>query len=181
MTKKEQGQEQWQQIPFGNKNYQVSSTGKVRNIENGITLKTDTLYICLWHDGQRKSFSVRRLVAEAFVENPENHPDTYNLDGDDQNNRADNIAWCSEEASSKRSFETRYERFIQTGDKSKQLKLTRRKVRNIKKLLQEGGLSKAAIAKKYRVTRGQIQKIASGDDWADVLVPKSTVDHKEHS
>lgn len=42
-----------------------------------------------------RSTRIHRLVAEAFISNPDNLPEVNHKDGDKQNNRADNLEWCS--------------------------------------------------------------------------------------
>ena len=57
--------------------YSVSSTGSVRNNVTGRILKAGKnsigyLYVDLYSEDNHKSVAVHRLVAEAFIENPEN-------------------------------------------------------------------------------------------------------------
>lgn len=46
-------------------------------------------------DGNRTSKMVHRLVAEAFIPNPNNYPEVNHLDADRANNKAQNLEWCT--------------------------------------------------------------------------------------
>jgi hypothetical protein len=49
----------------------------------------------LCKDGKPQKFYVHRLVAEAFIPNPDNLPEVNHKDEDPTNNSVDNLEWCS--------------------------------------------------------------------------------------
>lgn len=53
------------------------------------------LYVTLFRDGKRYYLRVHRLVAEAFIPNPDNLPEVNHKDEDKTNNFAFNLEWCT--------------------------------------------------------------------------------------
>lgn len=113
-------EEIWKTIE-GYPNYEVSNLGNVRSLnfhkEKKIKLKTPTknkfgyLRILLWKDGKPKLQSIHRLVAKAFIPNPDNLPQVNHKDENKQNNCVDNLEWCT--ASYNINYGTRTERVKQ--------------------------------------------------------------------
>ena len=50
--------------------------------------------VILWKDGKEKTFLVSRLVAIAFISNPNNLPQVNHIDGNPTNNNIKNLEWC---------------------------------------------------------------------------------------
>lgn len=100
-------------------NYKISSYGRVFNIKTDSFLKpykTEKGYlrIDLFNNKGRKHFKVHRLVAEVFIENPENKPQINHIDGDKHNNNVTNLEWCTnlENAIHAKKMGLNYVRFI---------------------------------------------------------------------
>jgi hypothetical protein len=92
--------------------YDVSDEGNVRNHITGKLLKQinkDTnLYVNCMIDGHTQYYAVHRLVAEAFVPNPNNYPVAYHKSTDFYNNRPSNIAWGTRKEAAQKRNKYRY-------------------------------------------------------------------------
>jgi hypothetical protein len=85
----------WKLVSEGER-YEVSNLGDVRLVFANHLTPHDThgrIHITL--HSKRCSLYVHRLVATAFIENPENHKYVYHKDGNKQNNNADNLCWTA--------------------------------------------------------------------------------------
>lgn len=79
--------------------YEVSNLGKVRNIKTGRILKpwrctSGYLEVYLVNNGKYVKL-IHRLVAQAFLPNPQNLPQVNHKDEDKTNNTVDNLEWCT--------------------------------------------------------------------------------------
>ena len=85
----------WRKID-GFDDYSVSTLGRIRNDKTGPIRKLQT-YTKGYYSVRlnRKNLLVHRLVAKAFVDNPERKPVVDHLNGDRKDNRAENLRWVT--------------------------------------------------------------------------------------
>ena len=96
--------EAWKDIPGFEGLYQISNYGRIKSFKvnkTGRIMKLtnangDYFSVVLQGIGKkRRSTRIHRLVAEAFLPNPDGLPQINHIDGNKQNNRLDNLEWCS--------------------------------------------------------------------------------------
>ena len=122
----------WKDIEGYEGLYQVSNQGRVKSLErkvdNGHCIRTVPERILkpnktkkgyqlvnLWKEGKIKRMSVHRLVAKAFLPNPENLPQVNHKDENPSNNHVDNLEWC--DARYNINYGSRTERMIEKQSK----------------------------------------------------------------
>jgi hypothetical protein len=74
------------------KSYKGDPNGRILSNKNG---KGDYLSVVLSYGSKRRYTRIHRLVAEAFVPNPDNKPEVHHKDGNKQNNCAENLEWVT--------------------------------------------------------------------------------------
>ena len=94
-----------------NNNYSINENGMVRNdntehIKHPFTNKDNGyLIVDLYMNNKSEKIPIHRLVAEAFIPNPENKETVDHIDGNRKNNSIDNLRWATYSENNSR-FET---------------------------------------------------------------------------
>ena len=103
--------ETWKDIRGYEGIYQISNLGSVKRISNihWCNLKyRDNYYlkpldngkgylrIKLTVNNKSRRVMLHRLIAEAFIENPNNYPFVNHIDGNKKNNNLNNLEWCTQ-------------------------------------------------------------------------------------
>lgn len=127
----------WKDVPGYEGLYQVSSLGKVKSMARTIIRSDNKPYthpemimkhhVNHWgyhfvplsiHLGANKQrrWMVHRLVGMAFVPNPHNYPQINHIDGNKNNNQAENLEWCTNSMNQKHAWENGLNKYTGKND-----------------------------------------------------------------
>ena len=150
--------------------YEISENGDVRNKNTGYVMKKRLTFdgyvkATLTESGKSKDFRVHRLVAEAFIPNPEGKETVNHKDGNKENNHVDNLEWATRSEQNTHSYSLGLKRPVYTTRK-----LTDEQVREIRKTYKRGSkeYGSGALSKKYGITDANILKIVRGESYKNV-------------
>ena len=90
----------WRDIKGYEGLYEVSDKGEVRNYITRKLIVGDInnfgyYRVKLYKNKKQKTFFRHRLVAQAFIQNPDNLPEVNHIDGDKSHNYKENLEWSS--------------------------------------------------------------------------------------
>lgn len=151
----------WLDIKNYEGKYQVSNTGKVRNLKTNRILKPqltgqyryDAVTLC--KNSIKKRYYVHRLVAQHFILNPENKYSVNHKNGNKQDNNVNNLEWATGTEQNNHAFK------IGIKKPEDHSKLTRQDVEQIRQT--KGKLKD--IAKSYGVSCSLISMIRNNKIW----------------
>lgn len=151
--------------------YLVSDQGDLFSIRSGRVLKPNISKDGYWKvvlsdHGKRQTLRVHRLIAEAFVPNPQRKSVVNHKDGNKLNNRADNLEWVTVLENTIHAVETGLLKGL-PGESNPMSKLTLDQVEEIRRTYRKGSHDANAriLAERFGVSDSTIWLIASGKIW----------------
>lgn len=112
--------------------------------------------------GTRKMKKIHRLVAEAFINNPDNKPCVNHINGIKTDNRLENLEWVTVKENNTHAIKLGLSGQA-GGEKHHMAKLNAIQVEEIKR--NENNLSQNKLGVKYGVSQSQIWRIINNQRW----------------
>ena len=166
--------EEWRWIEGEEGNYQVSSLGRVRSFIN----RTEPLVLSPSVDARgytsvgirNRTQWVHRLVAKAFISNPDAKPEVNHIDSTPSNNRLDNLEWVTHRENMRHQWTVGNGKRppILRGELARAAVMTAREVRRIRNRYAEGDISYDQLAFAYNVSKFCIYAIITRRSWAHI-------------
>lgn len=164
--------ESWKDVRNHEGYYKVSSIGRVKSIRSDIFLKaarvvsTGYFYVALSVNGHQRSWTIHRLVAEAFIPNPENKPQVNHKNGIKTDNRVSNLEWVTAKENNQHAFRTGLTPSI-VGDLHPLAKLTDIDISLMRDAYSSGHIQ-VALARYFKVTQANVSRVVRNETWTHV-------------
>lgn len=164
----------WKDVPNYVGIYQVSNIGNVKSLDhyikskNGKCLKKGRilqkfktkkgyLQTSLSKDTKRLNTGIHRVVALAFIPNPENKPQVNHINGIKTDNRVENLEWCTNKENQIHAVKNKLSKH-NLAEKHHNSKLTNEDVIKVRQL-HSIGFKNHELAKDYNISRTAMSNI----------------------
>jgi YesN/AraC family two-component response regulator len=158
--------ELWKPVPIKpfDQVYQVSSKGNLKSLKKPKRkfILQGYFYTELSYKGFNKKFKVSRLVALAFISNPENKEQVNHKNGNKLCDEVNNLEWNTRSENMKHAFKMGLH--SQRGEQNAHSKLTRKQANQIRKLYKKD-FSQKELAKKFNTNQSNISRIVNNIIW----------------
>lgn len=120
-------------------------------------------------EGINRQMSVHRALATIFIANPDNKPHINHLDGNKANFALSNLEWCTHQENMRHAFDSGLTPRPKSGpgEMSPAARLNWNDVEAIRSLAVQG-VSRAAIAERFGVSKSNVSQIVRGETWREV-------------
>lgn len=169
-------EEIWKDIKGYEGIYQVSNLGRVFSVRRKLIMKPQKsgkgglgyYQVPLTVGGKKYLAFLHKLIAEAFIPNPDNKPHVNHIDGNKKNNELSNLEWCTLKENSKHAYDTGLNRCLKKGEEHYKSKLNADIVREIRRLYATGMYSQKKLSEMYKIHQTNVGFIVRMETWKDV-------------
>ena len=175
--KKRNLNDEWRSLTYHQQhfdNFEVSNTGRLRNIITGTEYKTcinrqgyRQVCVSLGSKSKLKIFKIHRAVAETFIDNPDNKPQINHIDGNKLNNNYSNLEWVTPKENSEHACRMG---LMKKPDMKAIKKLTDEQVKYVRENYIPGDkeFGARALARKFNIHHKTMEYILNNETYADV-------------
>lgn len=159
---------EWKPIESHRGLYEVSRCGQVRKTDGSIIGQWPNSlgYLIVRLSRPRIQARVHRLVAGAFLPNPNQLPVVNHLDSDRSNNKADNLEWCTQADNLRHASDLgRMQRNYWCGRRSPSATLSDDDVKLIREWHARTGQSWSKVAERFGVSKRTVGRILKGQSY----------------
>ena len=163
--------EDWRPVLGREGRYEVSSLGHVRILDGKILGQWQNRqgYMMVRFSNPRDTPRVHRLVAQAFIANPDNKPFVNHIDCVRSNNESINLEWCTQLENLQHADRLgRMQRYYWVGKRSPNATLTDDQVREMRRLYATGKMSWLDIGRQFGVSKRCAGRAITKESYADV-------------
>lgn len=171
--------ELWKPVLFDTMNtgYEVSSLGNVKSIKftkkgkrkekilQPIKLPNGYLVVTLCVNGTCYRRYIHRLVATAFISNPDNKPEVNHINGEKTKNDVSNLEWVTSSENKLHAYNTNLQK---NGENNIHAHYTEKQIRDVCKYIEENELTPTEIFEKTGVKQGVIADIRNYGSWTHI-------------
>ena len=181
----ENNEEIWKDVVGYESYYQISNIGNLRSLDHVQKINTSKkkyhrnrigqniklskqsgyTYACLYVNGKSKRCTMHRLVAMAFITNPENKKCINHKNSIRDDNRIENLEWCTHSENNRHAHQVGGQRNYY-GEKHSQSVLTKVIVDEIRLKYKKYIYTMPMLAADYSVSIGCIQAVLENKTWA---------------
>lgn len=166
----------WKDIVGYEGYYQVSNLGRIRSLDRTVTSRNTTRTIrgkilkpkinsingynsvMLGMSGVAKYVRVHRVVAQSFIDNPDNKPEINHINGNKSDNRVLNLEWVTHRENHKHRISV----LKQTSGAAK---ITKNIADEIRERFANGNITQTALGKEYGLCQQNISLIINRKCW----------------
>ena len=165
--------------------YSISSLGRVKSfdrvlitrgggtyVKKGRILKgafttKGYMFVTLAVNKRNKIHSIHRMVAAAFIENPQKLPQVNHKDGVKTNNKADNLEWCDNNYNQRHAIENGLNNQAK-GENCGTSKFTEKTVLDIRAMYATNKYSKSEIGRIFGISKSNTIHIINRKGWEHI-------------